>query len=239
MCGKFTYMATWAEVVNFSAPLVARPSNSPEETATPMRQAPVLHLDAHGARAQTAMRWGFTAERHGRLFPDHIHARDDKLLASRLWRLHFLERRGILVVSSFNEGEEVPTFKADRVTPTGNTRTRQWTIRPKDGSRLAIAVIYREAMTPDGKHAEFVMCTTTANKGISGFVTGDPDQRMPAVLNAEDIPAWLGETGAGPDALRACLRPFEDDGAWDMRPAANSRSPRAKTGPKREQGDLF
>ena len=37
MCGKFTYMATWAQVADFSAPLASRPSNAPEETAMPMR----------------------------------------------------------------------------------------------------------------------------------------------------------------------------------------------------------
>ncbi len=99
------------------------------------------------------------------------------------------------------KGEEVPTFRPDRVTPTGNTRTVQWTIRPKDGSRLAIAVIYRMVQAPEGEIGEFVMCTTTANKGISEFVTGDPDQRMPAVLQEENLAVWLGPTGASPEEL--------------------------------------
>lgn len=239
MCGKFTFMATWAEVHDFSRPLDARASNAPEQTATPMRMAPVLHLDAAGARVLTEMRWGFAAERGGRLIPDHIHARDDKLLNSRLWRPHFEARRGILVVSSFNEGEEVPTYKPDRVTPTGNTKTVQWTIRPKDGARLAIAVIFREVSGQAGQIFEFVMCTTQANAGISNFVTGDPDKRMPAVLHEEDIPIWLGEEPASLEAVRDVLRPYEDEGTWDMRPAG----PRPKGpggGPaKRGQEDLF
>tara|TARA_R110002051_G_scaffold4439_1_gene23614 strand:+ start:1233 stop:1940 length:708 start_codon:yes stop_codon:yes gene_type:complete len=235
MCGKFSYMATWAEVVSFSEPLTARPSNAPEEVATPMRFAPVMHLDDTGQRTVTPMRWGFTKQRKGRAWPDHIHARDDKLLTSRLWRPHFEARRGVLVVSSFNEGEEVPTFRPDRVTPTGNTRTVQWTIRPKDGSRLAIAVIYRMVQSPEGEIAEFVMCTTTANKGISRFVTGDPDQRMPAVLQEENLAVWLGRTGASPDELRACLSPYEDEGAWSMAPEGRRKNPIAKPA----QGDLF
>lgn len=239
MCGKFTYMATWAEVVDFSRPLASRPSNAPEETAMPMRRALVLHLGADGARTQTAMAWGFTKERYGRPYPDHIHARDDKLLASRLWRPHFEARRGILIVSSFNEGEEVATYKADRVTPTGNTKTLQWAIRPKNGARLAIAVIYRILETPEGAAPEFVMCTTPANKGISRFVTGDPDKRMPAVLQEADIPVWLGETEASLEQVQACLRTFEDDGAWDMRPEGNRKAPSGKKPPQAEQGDLF
>lgn len=239
MCGKFTFMATWAEVHDFSQPLAARKSNAPEQAATPMRVAPVMHLDESRERTMTEMRWGFSKERNGREFPEHIHARDDKLLSSRLWRPHFEARRGILVVNSFNEGEEVPTYKPDRVTPTGNTKTIQWTIRPRDGSRLAIAVIWREKETPAGPQPEFVMCTTMANKGISKFVTGDPDQRMPAVLHEEDIPVWLGEVPASPEEIRDVLRPYEDDGAWDMHPAGpKGRSPKGGA-PKPDQRDLF
>ncbi len=236
MCGKFTFMATWAEVHEFSRPLEARASNAPEQTATPMRMAPVLHLDGAGARTLTEMRWGFTAERGGRLFPDHIHARDDKLLSSRLWRPHFEARRGILIVSSFNEGEEVATYKPDRVTPTGKTRTIQWTIRPKDGARLAIAVIFRERPAPAGPPFEFVMCTTSANEGIARFVTGDPDKRMPAVLREEDIPVWLGEEPANIEGVRELLRAYEDDGAWDMQPTGpRPKAPGGNTpGPKQD-----
>ena len=110
-------------------------------------------------------------------------------------------------------------------------------IRPKDGSRLAIAVIYREVPSPDGTVMEFVMCTTLANKGISEFVIGDPDQRMPAVLNESDIPVWLGEAPASLEEVRACLRPYEDDGAWDMRPEGQRAAPAKRRASR--QGDLF
>lgn len=237
MCGKFSYMATWAEVHDFSQPLVQRPTNAPEETTTPMQWAPVLVREADGERTMIQMRWGFTALRAGREFPEYIHARDDKVLTSTLWRPHVESRRGILVVSSFNEGEEVPTFKPDRVTPTGKTRTRQWTVRPRDGSRLAIAVIYRLVTTPGGARHEFVMCTTTANKGLSEFVAADPDQRMPAVLHEEDIPVWLGETPATPEDIRSVLRTYEDEGRWHMAPAGSAPAPGKPRGSF--QDDLF
>ncbi len=110
-------------------------------------------------------------------------------------------------------------------------------------SRLAIAVIYRDppsySQAPEEGPAEFVMCTTMANKGISKFVTGYPDPHMPAVLQEADIPVWLGDTGASLDEVRACLRPFEDEGAWEMRPEAGRKASRRALPPKRAQGDLF
>ena len=215
MCGKFTYMATWAEVVAFSQPLTKGPSNAPEETATPMRWAPVMHLDAAGERTMTQMRWGFSkVGRDGKERPDIMHARDDKVLLP-FWRKHLEARRGLLIVTSFNEGEEVPTLNRDG-SPTGKTKTVQWTIRPKDGSRLAIAVLYREIERAVGPVLEFVMCTTRANQGISEFVTGDPDKRMAAVVAEDDIPLWLGELRAPMEDVRDVLRTYEDDGAWDM-----------------------
>lgn len=233
MCGKFRYFASWAEVHEFSEPLIARASNLPEAVATPMATAPVLHLAADGQRQASRMRWGFTQEHQGRHFPKHIHARNDRLQDSPLWRPHFEARRGLLIVTSFNEGEEVATYKPDRVTPTGNTRTRQWTIRPKDGARLAIAILYRQT---EQNELEFVMCTTKANHGISQFVTGDPDKRMAAVLHPQDLPAWLGETSTPLPEIQALLRPYEDEGAWDMAPedAAKNQTP-----PAPAQGNLF
>lgn len=232
MCGKFRYFASWADVHDFSEPLTARASNQPEEIAMPMASAPVLHLGTDGRRQACPMRWGFTNLRGGRRFPEHIHARNDRLLASPLWRPHFEARRGLLIVTSFNEGEEVPTFRPDRVTPTGNTRTRQWTIRPKDNTRLAIAVLFRDV---PGSEPEFVMCTTEANEGISQFVTGDPDKRMAAVLDPDHIPTWLGETSSSPEQVQSILTPFEDHGSWQMAPEDTPAAARADP----LQGSLF
>lgn len=232
MCGKFRYFANWAEIHDFSQPLTARASNLPEDIAMPMATAPVLHLGPDGQRRARPMRWGFTGLRQGGRFPEHIHARNDRLQASPLWRPHFEARRGLLIVTSFNEGEEIPTFRPDRITPTGKTRTRQWTIRPKDGQRLAIAVLYRER---EETGPEFVMCTTGANEGISQFVTGDPDKRMAAVLHPENLPTWLGEAGASLDQIQSVLIPFEDNGSWQMEPEDQRSAPLADS----RQGSLF
>ena len=240
MCGKFTFMATWAQVVAFSQPLTAKPTNAPEEAATPMRWAPVMHLDANRQRTQTMMRWSFSTlnKVKGHEYPDLIHARDDKVLTSKVWRPHFEKRRGLLIVTSFNEGEEVPTHKPDRVTPTGNTKTVQWNIRPKDGSMLAIAVLYREHASPDGPVLEFVQVTTPANRGIAKFVIPDPDKRMPAVLPASSLAMWLGEVPASLEVVRDLLKTYEDGGDWEMRrdegPGADKRS---RPAPKQTKAD--
>jgi putative SOS response-associated peptidase YedK len=246
MCGKFTFMATWAEVVDFSQPLIAKPSNAPEQAATPMRWAPVLHLDKAGKRTMTSMRWAFSEfnEVRGYDQPAYIHARDDKVLTSKVWRPHFEDRRGLLIVTSFYEAELVPTYKPDRVTPTGNFKDRPWVIKTRDGSKLAIAVIFRETETPSGRILEFVQVTAKANKGMSEFVAPDPDRehsdkRMPAIIPEADIPKWLGEAPATPEEVRDLLRTYEDDGAWDMRPEEPKRAPPKPKAPKKSEPELF
>ena len=52
MCGKFTQMATWEEVVAFSRPLAAIPEGAPATVSTPMRIAWVMRLGEDGQRDQ-------------------------------------------------------------------------------------------------------------------------------------------------------------------------------------------
>lgn len=69
MCGKFTQMASWSEVHEFSDLMKAR-VNDEERVFTPMRAVPVVHLDGDGNRIITPMSWGFTDRRpEGRRTP--------------------------------------------------------------------------------------------------------------------------------------------------------------------------
>jgi putative SOS response-associated peptidase YedK len=216
MCGKFTQMYSWREVVDFSQPLDAhaddRPSpdddggNDSEETVTPMRSASVLHLKAEGFRGVTQMRWGWSKSisvvRYER--PDYIHARAETIDARPTFRDAFRQRRSILVVRTFNEGAELP-----------NGKTKQHVITPNDGRPVGIAAIWNLESRDDGPFYSFVMATVGANKLISTIT-----DRMPAVLQHDDWPKWLGEEPGSAEEVKALLRPIEGD--WTMRPQEKS-----------------
>lgn len=226
MCGKFTQMATWRDVVDFSQPLAkpaepAEGGGAPDEeiVATPMRTANILRLNAEGERELVPMRWGFAKRTARSPFElGHMHARSETVDALPTFAESFALRRGILPVRTFNEGEEV------------GTKTKQWVITPRDEKPIAIAVIYEEWVNGDERLLAFVQVTTPANSLISRIT-----DRMPAILRSEDHALWLGEDRAPLSEVKALLQTYDDEGNWEMTEQDKVRPkkpPRANRPPK-------
>jgi len=206
MCGKFTQMERWRELVDYADFVL---SGGESETVTPMRFADVIRLDENGQRESVRMRWGFAGLNSSdpTQRPDHIHARAETIDSKPTFRDALRDRRGLLVVKTFNEGEEATPRK-----------TIQHVVTPP--APLAIAVLWeRWTNRRAGELLTFVMVTTPAN-ALIGTVT----DRMPAVLAPEDWPAWLGETPANVEELKAMLHPVE--GAWEMKPEKKQPPPK-------------
>lgn len=193
-------MMSWGELVAL-ADILGAPA-SPVEFVTPMRDAVVIRLGAGGRREAARMRWGFVprwAKTPGE-GPRHIHARAEEIELKPTFRDAFFGRRGLVVVSSFNEGEDVSPRK-----------TIQHVITPNDRRPLAIAVIWDTwGESHGGMLTTFAMITVPANKLIRPIT-----DRMPAVLAPEHWAKWLGEEPATFDELKSMLKPV--DGDWSMR----------------------
>jgi putative SOS response-associated peptidase YedK len=221
MCGKFTQMATWEEIVAFSRPLAAIPEGAPVTVSTPMRIATVMRLGEDGARELVPMRWGFSKPENPSFKSDHMHARAETIDTRPTFAGSFAERRGIVLVESFNEGEALE-----------NGKTKQWVIRPKDRKPIAIAVIWEEWVGDSGSEPTFVMVTVPPNPLVARIT-----DRMPAILRQEDWRVWLGENETSLKQVKALLRTFDDEGNWEMAEQAPAKSAK---GPKpKQQGELF
>lgn len=226
MCGKITQRNSWAELAEL-AEILAQAEAQPEatlETTTPMRFAHVIRLNAQGQRESARLRWGLVPphESDANLGTKFIHARAETIDSKPTFRDAFARRRGLLVVHSFNEGEEV------------GRKTRQYVVTPRDGKPLAIAVIWERWHDPRGIVLDtFAMVTTAANTLLSTIT-----DRMPAIIAAEDWSKWLGEEPASLDQLKAMLKPVEGD--WEMQPADAKKEP-GPPKPKKDvaQGSLF
>jgi putative SOS response-associated peptidase YedK len=224
MCGKFTQMATWPEVVAFSQPLIAKPEGAPTTVSTPMRMAKVIRLGEDGKPELVSMRWGYTKAGATGFKPDHMHARSETIDTRDRFAESFAERRGIVLVETFNEAEDLPGGKR-----------KQWVISPKDRKSIAIAVIWEDWQGPEGSIPCFVMVTVPPNELIVRVT-----DRMPAILEQKDWPVWIGEKDATPEEIKALLKTFDDKGNWEMNPQASSpRKPTEGGAKKKQQMDLF
>jgi putative SOS response-associated peptidase YedK len=203
MCGKFTQMMSWREVVHLSD-LVGRAETVPPDEpviGTPMRLCQVIHLDDAGVRANSAMRWGFADARAKSPLerPKHMHGRAETIDVLPTFAEAFAHRRGILLTKTFNVGQELP-----------NGKTVQHTITPRDGKPIAIAVIWEKwENRNEGTLLTFVMVTTPPNPLIATIA-----DRMPAILAPDDWPLWLGETDAPLAQVKSILQTYNGD--WDM-----------------------
>jgi putative SOS response-associated peptidase YedK len=215
-------MATWKEVVAFSQPLVAIPDGEQVTVSTPMRMAKIMRLGEDGERELVPMRWGFCKPRSGVFKPDHIHARGETIDSKPRFCDAFGERRGVLLVETFNEGEKLESGK-----------TKQWVIRPKDRKPIAIAVIWEEWEGETGPEPCFIQVTVPANPLIARIT-----DRMPAILQQEEWPVWLGEIEAPYAEIKGLLRTFEDAGNWEMR-EQNATAPKPSPPKANPQMDLF
>ena len=221
MCGKFTQVEWWADIEAFSQPLDEIVEEGAVTVSTPMRLAKVMRLGEDGRRELVSMRWGFSKPENPSFKPDHMHARAETIDKRPAFAEAFAERRGIVLVETFNEGEQLPSGK-----------TQQWVVRPKDRKPIAIAVIWEEWVGDAGSEPTFVMVTVPPNDLI-GRIT----DRMPAILRQQDWSTWLGEDNASLADVKALLKTFDDDGAWEMMEQAPSKSP--KPAKSKSQGDLF
>lgn len=214
MCGKFTAMASWAEVVTFPEPQTSErcENNSGEDRQMAYRvmsNVPIILFDKRaGTRRVVPMRWGFPHPKDWRR-PQPIHARSETIEATHAFAEAFaLGQRGIVLMKTFNEAPDV------------EGPTVQHTITPGEDGMLAAAFLWRRFQVPDQPQPLFacVMVTVPANTLLAGLPTG----RMPAFIASEDWAVWLGEE---PGDAKACLKTVEDV-AWTMTPEERARSAR-------------
>ena len=197
MCGKFTAMASWGEVVAFSQPLTREEMKESDNdrvlTLRVMDNLPVIIWDKDAQqRRVVAMRWGYPDLRNWKV-PKPIHARSEGIETTRAFASAFRAgQRGIVIVRTFNEAPDI------------SGPTIQHTIMPGDVGALGIAFVWDQfdlAALP-GTLRACVMVTVPANQLIATL----PTDRMPAVLADEDWEMWLHGT---PDEAKACLKTVE------------------------------
>jgi putative SOS response-associated peptidase YedK len=228
MCGKFTALASWREVVEFSQPLTGKPKNADggdeDVTYGVARALPVIvWAREERKRLVVPMRWGFPHPKDWRR-PQPIHARSETIDTTRAFAAAFATgQRGIVVFKTFNEGEEVAK-------PSGKTETVQWTVDPRDRQPRGFAFLWQRFEIHDLPQPMLacVMATVSANKLLrESILKNDSDPRMPAILEDSDWATWLGENDAAPEQAKTVLRTTEGVN-WQLAPEPKKAKPEKK-----------
>jgi putative SOS response-associated peptidase YedK len=206
MCGKFTAMASWAEVVAFSQPLTSDRIGGANDEPVTLKVMGLLNVivwdGGEQRRKVVKMRWGFPHPKNWKV-PQPIHARSETMDELKTFKRPFLSgQRGIVLMRTFNEGKQVAASK-----------TEQWTIDPAPDYMTGAAFIFDRFTPPDPLASPFLACvlvTVPANALIQTLTTEHAvSDRMPAFLAPEDWPTWLGENGNDPAAAKAACKTRE------------------------------
>ena len=218
MCGKFTAMASWSEVVEFSQVLETNNSgNDRIETLRVMSDISVITFDHEaGKRRVVPMRWGFPKPGNWKV-PQPIHARSENIEDTHPHKYAFFKgQRGIVLAKTFNEAPDLPGKSVQHV------------ITPSSEPALALAFVWDRFEFADlpARMIASLMVTVPASKLIATL----PTDRMPAVLSVDDWSVWLGENDTPVDAAKNALRTVEGDGWTIEREVDASRA---------RQGELF
>jgi putative SOS response-associated peptidase YedK len=226
MCGKFTAMASWSEVVDFAEAFSATAEDGGDNDRPVgfrvMSDLAVIVFDREaGRRRVIPMRWGYPRRGNWRA-PDPIHARSETIDSKPTFAAAFQKgQRGIVLVKTFNEGKQI----SPKV-------TEQYTIMLGDEPAGAIAFLFDQFVIADLTQPlrACVMVTVPANALIRTLTTEHAESdRMPAFLAKDDWGTWLGENGSSPDEAKACLKTVEGIN-WKMskEERAASKTKRAK-----------
>lgn len=162
-----------------------------------------------GQRRLQPMRWGFIPHWYKEPSggPLLINARSETIAEKPAFRAACRERRAIIVATGFYEW----TRTEDARLP--------WYITRTDGAPLAFAAVWQTWAPKDDPGTRMPTCaivTTAANAPMSAI-----HHRMPVILEPDDWPLWLGESGKGAAPL---MRAAPDDALhWHrVDPAVNS-----------------
>lgn len=226
MCGKFTAMASWENVVDWSDAFTETKGTGENDQPMGFKVMSQLRLiiwdTEEKKRKVVPMRWGFPRRGNWRS-PDPIHARSETIDSKPTFASAFKNgQRGILLVKTFNEGKQV----SPKV-------TEQYTITLGDEPAGAIAMLFDRFQIAElpAPLLACVMVTVPANDLIRTLTTVHAESdRMPAFLAKDDWTTWLGENGATPDAAKSCLTTVEGIN-WTMSKeerAASKSTRRAK-----------
>lgn len=194
--------------------------SAPRDNIKPTERVPVIALGGDGQRKMIDMRWGLVPHWSKEAAPSNalINARADGIAAKPTWRSSFAAQggRGGRCLIPFDAFYEWSGPKTARAPNTITVRSNHV------GFFAGLWAAWRQPGAPAGTPPALScsIVTVEANSLVATI-----HDRMPAILDDDAWPLWLGETASSEAELLALLQPYPAE-RMDMRPgAAFARAP--------------
>lgn len=206
MCGRFTQLYTWEELHGLYELGGQTTLNlEPRYNVTPTQTIDVVLPAERGGQTLARARWGLVPvwwKKELRELPATFNARAETVAEKPMFRSAFKARRCIIPASGFYEwtgpkGERQPHY-----------------ITRKDGRPMSLAGLWERWKSPEG---EELLSATIVVGPASEWMEAIHD-RMPVILEPEDVAAWLQEPRA--DLMRPA--PLDLLMEWKVTPRMNS-----------------
>lgn len=190
MCGRFTYMFTWAELHRLATLTTEPASLGPSYNVAPTHSAPVIRQQ-EGARRLDFIRWGLVPSwmKESASQRAFINARAETVATKATFRRAFESRRCLVPASGFYEWQKLPD----------GTKQPHY-ICSTSGEPFFFAGLWEPAGS-DGIET-FTILTTCANELVATL-----HDRMPVILDPADFTTWL-DSATPPEVLTSLLRPY-------------------------------
>lgn len=206
MCGRYTQLRSWSELVQIFAVVTAAPAPNAlaRYNIAPTQDVAVVRSSAAGLELMP-MRWGLVPAwaKDVRMGAPLINARAETAAEKPVFRAAMRARRCLIPADGFYEWQ-------------GQARGPKlpFRIAMADGGPFAFAGLWERWQSPaDGRVLlSCAILTTEANAVVRPI-----HDRMPVILAARDYAAWLDCGGHSPAAVQALLGPYP---AQEMRAQA-------------------
>lgn len=204
MCGRIAVLASPEETASFMG-VGDLESFPPRYNVAPTQ--PILVVMAGPARAPGSnlpdrlallVRWGLIPAwtKNPSDMPLLINARSETAIEKASFKTAMRHRRALIPVSGFYEWKKLP----------GNRRQPYW-LRPRKGGLVALAGLMETWSEPGGSEIDTAAILTT---GASADIMHIHD-RMPVVIQQEDIARWLDCRTQEPRDVADLMRPAQPD----------------------------
>jgi putative SOS response-associated peptidase YedK len=218
MCGRYAFydhQELSERLTNIALDTAFLDQFRPTWNASPSQTLPVIRGDAAQAAVE-GMHWGLIPRwtkpgERPKVTP--INARAETLAEKPMFRSLIRNRRVVVPANGFYEWKRMGDGK------------QPYFIHPKSSQLMLLAGLYDEAPGEDGPRASFTIITTSASDTMAPL-----HDRMPVILEPDDVEEWLDPDLDAFEPLEHLLRPAPDD-ALEMYPVSRDVNNPRHNGP--------